>query len=394
MIDATVTAILLRLREGGFLAYPVGGCVRDLLLGRRVSDWDVATSARPEQVLGLFSRSSATGLKHGTVTVTEDAISVEVTTFRTEGPYSDGRRPDSVRFVGKLEDDLARRDFTVNAMALDADGSLIDPFDGLSDLRNRVIRCVGDPRVRFHEDALRMWRAFRFSATLGFGIEGGTWDAVASCAAFAARLSAERVAAETQKILMSGGVARLSDALLLGLMDPFLSAHPAFRLPVVVLKKLPLRPDCRWAGLAALLIRAGCLSVGANSYLRALRLPNRVIEPASFGAERAAQPMPDDDAGWRRMCHRHGIHGALCAAAAADALNGAPRCMSVLRRVLGEKPCLSYHSLALSGTQLMRAGLEGPEIGKAQRKLMEHVLEHPENNVPETLWQILSFSEA
>ena len=397
-----VARILSRLRAGGYFAYAVGGCVRDLLLGRRAHDWDVATSALPEQVQALFDRVYATGLPHGTVTVLEKGVAVEVTTFRTEGAYSDGRRPDSVRFVGTLPDDLARRDFTINAMALDEDGLVIDPFGGQDDLRARVIRCVGEPRERFTEDALRMWRAFRFSAALGFGIDPGTWDAIVVCAPLTGRLSAERVAAEVGKMLLSGGAARLADALPLGLLDAFLSARPSVILPFGIIKTLPRRPDCRWAGFTALLRQAGCLSE-AGAFLRALRLPSRVVKPAAFGVEYAlSYPMPAADVEWRHLCCQHGIPDALCAAASADVLcsggqgstvSGQASAVRVLRRVLKNKPCLSVRELKVSGEQLRQAGYEGPAIGRAQRLLLEHVLDHPGDNNQQALWGFLGMRD-
>jgi len=396
---APVSHVLHRLRQGGFLAYPVGGCVRDLLLRRPVRDWDVATSARPGQALPLFERAYDTGAKHGTITVMVGRVPVEVTTFRAEGPYSDGRRPDWVRFADRLADDLARRDFTINAMAFDEDNRVVDLFGGQDDLKNRIIRCVGDPFARFSEDALRMWRALRFAGALGFGIERGSWDAIAACAPLCAQLSPERVAAEAQKMLLRGGGSRLADALQLGLMDAFLKARPTARLPLQRLKSLPRRYDCRWAALTALLSRAGSLGgeegleeggEGGESFLRALRLPRRVIDPAAAGARLALSgALPSEDSAWRRLCWQRGIPAALCAAAAADALEGGRRYVHSLREVLRGGDCLSLKTLALSGGQLKEAGYEGVAIGAAQRQLMEHVLAHPQDNTPEALWHVL-----
>ena len=170
-IPAGVGGCLDTLRRTGHAAYPVGGCVRDLLLGRTPGDWDVCTDARPERVMELFPRTVPTGLKHGTVTVRTEDGPVEVTTFRREAGYADGRHPDAVDFDATLAEDLARRDFTVNAMALDENGMVIDRYGGQTDLFRSVIRCVGDPDRRFAEDALRMLRAVRFAAQLGFSIE-------------------------------------------------------------------------------------------------------------------------------------------------------------------------------------------------------------------------------
>ena len=191
------------LKAGGHAAYPVGGCVRDLLLGREPGDVDICTSARPEEVMALFPRAVPTGLRHGTVTVPTPDGNVEITTFRREEGYADARHPDGVSFDVGLREDLSRRDFTVNAMAMDRDGGVVDPFGGREDLAKGLIRCVGDPDKRFSEDALRMFRAVRFAAQLGFEIEGGTAAALAPNAHLAERVSRERIKAEMEKTLLS-----------------------------------------------------------------------------------------------------------------------------------------------------------------------------------------------
>ena len=202
-VPPEIEAILAALRGAGFEAYPVGGCVRDSLLGLTPGDWDVATSARPEQVIALFGEENTipTGLKHGTVTVRSGGSLSEVTTFRADGDYGDHRRPDAVRFVSSLEEDLSRRDFTVNAMALDASDRVIDPFGGRQDLKKKCIRCVGLPEVRFREDALRILRALRFAARLGFSIEPATGEAMLSCRSYLPGLSRERIYGEVKGFL-------------------------------------------------------------------------------------------------------------------------------------------------------------------------------------------------
>ena len=191
------------LRAAGYEAYPVGGCVRDRLLGRVPEDWDVTVSARPEQVLSLFSHAIPTGLKHGTVTVILEDMPIEVTTFRRESGYGDSRHPDNVFFDTDLTGDLARRDFTVNAMALGENGEVIDPYGGREDIKNRLIRAVGDPRKRFSEDALRILRGVRFAAQLEFDIESETGAAMADHAALADHVAPERIKTEVEKILCS-----------------------------------------------------------------------------------------------------------------------------------------------------------------------------------------------
>ena len=193
--------VLLRLMQAGFEAYFVGGCVRDKMLGRRLKDIDIATSALPDQVIALFPRTVPTGLKHGTVTVIIDGHAFEVTTFRKESEYEQFRRPKQVEFISDLHEDLRRRDFTVNAMALDANGRCIDPFGGQEDLRNGQIRCVGNPEERFHEDALRMLRGIRFACEYGFELERLTWEALCRHAPLLVHVAIERVTAELEKMI-------------------------------------------------------------------------------------------------------------------------------------------------------------------------------------------------
>lgn len=199
--------LLEKLESAGFRAYIVGGCVRDKLLGRPVSDFDMTTDALPEQIIDVFCglKVIPTGLKHGTVTVLYQDMPFEVTTFRVDGSYSDSRRPDSVRFTASLEEDLARRDFTVNAMAMDIKGRLYDPFGGRDDLQKRVIRCVGDPQKRFTEDALRILRAVRFSSVLGFGIDEETANAALGLRGLLDNISRERCRDELTKMIMGDG---------------------------------------------------------------------------------------------------------------------------------------------------------------------------------------------
>ena len=195
-IPEKVNKIIHLLQENGYDAYAVGGCVRDSLLGRIPADWDITTSARPLEVKRLFRRTVDTGLQHGTVTVMLGKDGFEVTTYRIDGEYEDSRHPKEVIFTGKLEEDLKRRDFTINAMAYNDREGLVDVFGGAEDLKNQVIRCVGNPRERFTEDALRIMRAVRFSAQLGFSIEEETKRAAGELAETLKKISAERIHTE------------------------------------------------------------------------------------------------------------------------------------------------------------------------------------------------------
>lgn len=198
-----VNYILEQIQAAGFEAYAVGGCVRDSLLGRKPDDWDITTSARPEQIKRIFKRTVDTGIKHGTVTVMLDKEGFEVTTYRVDGEYEDSRHPKEVLFTASLEEDLKRRDFTINAMAYNEKDGLVDIFDGIGDLEKGIIRCVGNPIERFTEDALRIMRAIRFSAQLGYEVEASTKEAIKVLAPTLSRISAERIQTELVKLMVS-----------------------------------------------------------------------------------------------------------------------------------------------------------------------------------------------
>ena len=203
-IPGNVERIIRTLNDHGYEAYAVGGCVRDTLLDRKRGDWDITTSARPQEVKELFRRTIDTGIQHGTVTVMMDRTGYEVTTYRIDGEYEDGRHPKQVEFTSSLIEDLKRRDFTINAMAYSHETGIVDEFGGVEDLNAKTIRCVGDPMERFTEDALRILRAIRFSAQLDFTIEEQTWNAIRVIAPNIAKVSKERIQVELTKLLLSG----------------------------------------------------------------------------------------------------------------------------------------------------------------------------------------------
>ena len=202
-LPETTAYIIERIEKNGFEAFAVGGCIRDSLLGRVPNDWDITTSAKPEDIMNIFENTVETGIEHGTVTVVIDKEPYEVTTYRIDGDYTDGRHPDSVEFTENIEEDLSRRDFTINAMAYNNSTGLVDVFGGREDLENRVIRCVGNPKKRFEEDALRMMRGIRFSAQLGFSIDKDTFNAIEEMADSISAVSIERINVEFTKTLMS-----------------------------------------------------------------------------------------------------------------------------------------------------------------------------------------------
>lgn len=250
MFPSHVERCLHTLWEAGFQAYPVGGCVRDTLLGRTPGDWDVTTSALPKQVMTLFERTVPTGVDHGTVTVVLETGIVEVTTFRREVGYTDNRHPDSVRFDVGLEEDLARRDFTVNAMAFAPDGSIVDPFGGERDLQKRSLRAVGDPEKRFSEDALRILRGIRFGAQLGFEIEEKTKRSMENQAEKLKRISAERIVHELEKTLLSANPEFVGEFFRLGAMEGFGST--VRYADWQKLKQVPAELERRWQALCGI----------------------------------------------------------------------------------------------------------------------------------------------
>ncbi len=201
-IPSNINFVIETLIENGHKAYLVGGCVRDMLMGKNPTDFDITTSAFPEEVIALFEKTVPTGIKHGTVTVIVDSVPIEVTTFRTENGYSDSRHPDGVNFVRNLSQDLCRRDFTINAIAYNQNEGLIDLYGGISDIHNKILRTVGDAKTRFTEDALRILRLFRFASTLGFSIEQNTLNASLECADLLENVSCERIFTELKKTVM------------------------------------------------------------------------------------------------------------------------------------------------------------------------------------------------
>lgn len=365
-----VIHILNTLERSGYEARLVGGCVRDTLLHRRPNDWDVATAAAPEAVTELFERTVPTGIRHGTVTVLYGGSACEVTTYRVEGAYSDHRRPDSVRFTSRLEEDLSRRDFTVNAMAMDASLAITDPFGGREDLSRRLIRCVGDARERFTEDALRMLRAVRFAAQLDFALDSAALEAIAGCAPLCSALSPERVAAELRAVLASrdpGMVWLMAD---LGLLNAWLTPREGERT------RLDTLPRCaRLAHFCSDLSRCGSIT-STDTFLRSLRMDTRSVKICSAAAEILASGSRD----YKRLLRDYGEDAVLAAY---------PKSRR-LRAVLRSGECWSLASLAITGGDLAALGYAGRELGEELRRLLEHVIDCPEDNRPEILCKLAS----
>ena len=365
-----VIHILNTLERSGYEARLVGGCVRDTLLHRRPNDWDVATAAPPEAVTELFERTVPTGIRHGTVTVLYGGSACEVTTYRVEGAYSDHRRPDSVRFTSRLEEDLSRRDFTINAMAMDASLAITDPFGGREDLSRRLIRCVGDARERFTEDSLRMLRAVRFAAQLDFALDSAALEAIAGCAPLCSALSPERVAAELRAVLASRDPDMVWLMADLGLLNAWLTPREGERTHLGAL------PRCaRLAHFCSDLSR--CVSItSTDTFLRSLRMDTRSVKTCSAAAEILASGSRD----YKRLLRDYGEDAVLAAY---------PKSRR-LRAVLRSGECWSLASLAITGGELAALGYAGRELGEELRRLLEHVIDCPEDNRPEILCKLAS----
>ena len=386
-----VRQVLTTLQARGHLAYLVGGCVRDMLLGVHPHDWDVCTSALPEQVLDCFPHTLPLGLKHGTVTVLMGAKRVEVTTFRSESRYADHRHPDAVSFVGDLNTDLSRRDFTMNAIALPPEGLAVDPFGGIQDIRDGVIRSVGDPALRFEEDALRMFRALRFSAKLGFRIEEKTAAAIRSKAPLAASLSHERVRDELEKLLVSKRPECMDELIGAGLLDAYLLHRPPPYATFLRLRDVPRKPLFRWAMFCALLAETGCVR-SVEDFLQALRLDSHSVRCCRDSVALLAEPLPESPADWKRQLNRWGVETVICASRCRDARTG-ERSYKALRAVLTSGECFSIRHLAVSGDDLLELGLRGKALGDMLQFLLDYVIDFPENNRRELLLSLARDSE-
>lgn len=417
-IPEFVNSILTRLTAAGFPVYPVGGCVRDLLSGRTPDDWDLTTNALPEQMLTLFGEAARpTGLPHGTVTVLSDGHAVEVTTMRRDGAYRDNRHPESVTFTSELADDLARRDFTVNAMALTPDGSVIDPFGGQEDLRSGVLRCVGDARRRFDEDALRILRLLRFAARLGFTVEASTEAAAREKRMSLQTVAAERVYAELNRLLCGEAVTRtlLDFPDVLGVAIPEIlpcvgfdqkNPHHCFDVwehTARAVGAIPARRELRWTMLFHDLGKPLCMTVdedGVGHFYGHTALSAKLAEEimARLHFEKAlserirAQLVCFDDlfppervAIHREMAKRGRETTAdLLLTKLADNAAKAPE--SVLRAqeewraaqavydmLVAEGACCDLAELAVNGDDVAALGFCGTAIGATLRKLLGEV---------------------
>ena len=380
-LDPGAAALLTRLHAAGHAAYAVGGCVRDSLLGQTPHDWDLCTSATPEQVLELFGEAHCipTGLQHGTVTVKHGGELYEITTFRTEGAYSDGRHPDHVAFVPDVKEDLARRDFTINAMAYNAEEGLIDPFGGQSDLAAGIVRAVGEPQRRFEEDALRILRLYRFAARFRFAIDPATGQAARALCRHLDCVSEERIAEELSRLLAAPAPGAYLEAEVLAVIFPELDAAelPESRRILDALEPgmehVPVR-------LAALLCPLG--EAGARAALRRLKCSNALTGTVATLVREAAAGMPGAALTLtaRRFLSRYDLATitdltALCSARHPEQAEAFAALQQEAARLVETNACCRINQLAVNGRDLMDAGIRpGPGLRRVLDALLEQVL--------------------
>jgi tRNA nucleotidyltransferase (CCA-adding enzyme) len=381
--------VVRTLREAGYSAYLVGGCIRDTLLGKQQKDFDVATDAHPAQVQRTFKKVIPTGIDHGTVTVLIRGEPIEVTTFRTEAGYVDGRRPSSVQFHSEIEADLSRRDFTINAMAFDPLGRrFVDPFGGQADLERRIIRCVGEAFDRFSEDGLRALRAVRFASVLEFTLDPGTEAAIPRTLDVFSKVATERVNQELVKLLTARAPGHGAELLgRTGLLSRFLPALPTVD---------SARAQALDRAEPSLPIRLAVLLHGVPSpreVLLGLKFPTRTCDEV---ANLLAHPLPPEGATdvdlrrWMSALGPDAVPSALALARAREGGRVEPHAARIAT-LAQQAPPLAIRDLALQGKALM--GVLGvgpsPKVGQAGRFLLARVLEDPSLNTPAQLSDLL-----
>ena len=430
-IPEKVNKIIHTLQEHGYEAYAVGGCVRDSFLGREPMDWDITTSAMPEETKALFPHTFDTGIEHGTITVLLDHEGFEVTTYRVDGKYEDSRHPKEVIFVRNLKEDLLRRDFTINAMAYNEKEGLVDIFGGMDDLKAGIIRCVGNAQARFSEDALRILRGIRFAAQLGFELEDETREGMRLLAPTLSKISAERIQVELVKTLTSSRPDLLREAWKLGITKEFLpefdlamettqeTVHHMYTVGEHILHTLlEVRPD-RILRLTMLFHDIGKpymktmdadgvahfkghpekSSELANEILHRLKFDNDTIRKVTKLVRYHDHRMPVTPAHVRRAIHEIGedlfplyleVRRADVSAQSmyqreekvAD-IDGVEK---LYHEIMERNECVSLKMLAVTGKDLIAAGMkQGKEIGQMLEHFLDLVLEHPELNQKEEL---------
>lgn len=414
-VPKNVNLIINILEKNGFEAYAVGGCVRDAILSREPNDWDITTSALPKEVKGIFNKTIDTGIKHGTITVMIEKKGYEVTTYRIDGEYEDGRHPKSVEFTSNLVEDLKRRDFTINAMAYSDRGGLVDSFDGIRDLERKLIKCVGNPEDRFNEDALRILRAVRFSAALGFDIEEETKKAIIKLAGNLEKISKERIQAELEKLIMSNHPEKFKIAYETGITKIILpeidrlAEENKLEEIIEIVSNMKQEHYLRWAGLLIETDRET-----SSKILRGLKFDNKTINIVSRLVEASKRELPETRAGVRRDIYELGEdiypkylefmteyfsimdknnNEADEINKTKDGTNDRIEKLEYIKKeyedILEAKECISLKGLAVNGRDLIELGVtRGDEVGKGLSMLLDRVLDDQSLNTKEKLINI------
>lgn len=426
-----VNIIISTLQAHGYEAYAVGGCVRDSILGREPDDWDITTSATPLETKALFKRTFDTGIEHGTITVLLDKDAFEVTTYRVDGKYEDSRHPKEVTFTRSLNEDLLRRDFTINAMAYNDEEGLVDIFGGISDLKNTTIRCVGNAEERFGEDALRILRAVRFAAQLGFEIEKETQKGIVKLAPTLANISAERIQVELVKMLVSPNPGLLRKAYELGITKVILpefdkmmqttqeTPHHKYSVGEHTIKAIEMIRADKVLRLTMLLhdvAKPQMKTIDGNgvahfkmhdikgadmakAILRRLKFDNDTLGKVTRLVQYHDYRIPAEPKRVRRAMNKIGedlfpyyleVRRADTMAQSEylreEKLQNIREMEMRYQDILVKKECVSLKDLAVSGSDLIADGMQpGKEIGIVLNKLLEMVIENPEINTKETL---------
>lgn len=426
-----VNTIISTLHAHGYEAYAVGGCVRDSILGREPDDWDITTSATPLETKALFKRTFDTGIEHGTITVLLDKDAFEVTTYRVDGKYEDSRHPKEVTFTRSLKEDLLRRDFTINAMAYNDEEGLVDIFGGISDLKNKTIRCVGNAEERFGEDALRILRAVRFAAQLGFEIEKETQKGIVKLAPTLANISAERIQVELVKMLVSPNPELLRKAYELGITKVILpefdemmqttqeTLHHKYSVGEHTIKAIEMiradkvlrltmllhdvaKPQMKTIdgnGVAHFKMHDIKGADRAKAILRRLKFDNDTLGKVTRLVQYHDYRIPAEPKRVRRAMNKIGedlfpyyleVRRADTMAQSEylreEKLQNIQEMEMCYQDILEKRECVSLKDLAISGSDLIADGMQpGKEIGIVLNKLLEMVIENPELNTKETL---------
>lgn len=384
-----VSYIINKLIENGYEAYAVGGCVRDSIIHRVPGDWDITTSATPYQVKAIFRRTIDTGIKHGTVTIMIDKEGYEVTTYRIDGEYLDGRHPNSVEFTSSLTEDLKRRDFTINAMAYNNREGIVDNFNGKEDIEKKIIRCVGNPIDRFTEDALRMLRAIRFSAQLGYKIEPDTASAIKELAPTIAKVSKERIQVEIAKTLLSDNPDYIKMVYDFGISKLVFAAFDKVAKNgdiYKVIKSAKKTISHRYAALLYSLSKDEVVKM-----LKELKLDNVTINATASLVQFHGRQLTDNEQVIRHTAYEVGVEALkealqfeinfYNATGDLDSAKLACRELELYNDILDKGQCLEIKNLAIDGGVLTQMGVKpGKDMGMLLKKCLELVLDNPELN--------------